>query len=1398
MKMEDSVKAGSCLGTSCVVCGVDKDAIGDPSGGCVEFVLKYCQKSAGDYLDANGIVLLSGCGLCKACFTLISQCDLLSFELGVALDALRERSDVTRTVLNSADNSFSGDILGQCTTEISFFSRDHSKELSEQCITNLADEGVSRDPLNVDEDLWKIRKNNSNLQRKAKQKIENVHDKELLPCEFCHRKFFTKSARTRHVAKAHPENYPRLPSDIICDCCGKIFRTKVAIQVHRKERRYDYGGVCDVCGVRTVDVKRHTEMSHGTGLKCRLCPEIFRNFHERKVHMIDSHGVGSRQKRTMYSCSECTFSSDSRPKYLQHQASKHGHLPSESDTFRCIVCEKAFYSRAALRDHTNGHMGINPYKCLGCNYSSHTENNLRIHVKQVHKMTLGKMKEKNRALKGNNGNETSPVLPGKTVRFFVITKLLEKNGNPYTVLRNAETIQLASESLAFLPTHAYVSNMNFSACVKVESLPAGVCLVCGGEASVSCNDVLSSSQRSVRQFFREHTDVMLVEVTLDATICLWCFELLGECDRLYTKFDAKLNEVKKKHLDYQSGAALIVKGDVEVQITETFQKEEENTDGASSSQRRKRGRPKRFKELPEAEEVPLSRKRGPRRTVKKAPKQEVSADEYDENDSLSDSSSDPVASFQDAITLPNSAGSFPCSHCVFESTTMQGLKVHAAAQHPKAPVGCRICGNEFPSRNERNKHEKEFHPGASVPKASLFCDCCGKTFKSVGSLKIHRGEYRYDYSGICEICGEHAKNVKVHMSSKHRGPLKCSICHVTCTNYSSRRTHMLREHGVGKAKLRSKYNCPECPKDFWSKPKMIRHRVMRHNFRPDPEFIFTCEFCQKEFYCKDTWREHVNGHLGITPYHCPLCSYATNIDSNLHIHMRQVHKVRLSVAKAAVKREQSTAAAEAPGSDGNNTDPRNSLGSPFPKSQRKQSSGPIESPAENFGLRFGMLTKPPSHPPHVAAVKAAVNVNGGITLEDLEATLGINATDIKMTEDTCDADYVTVRFLETVLPRSAKTSMVVNDFTTSKGCANNDGFLSTLHACTVDAIVDGTAKKYELMLKKLPKDAKTREFLIKTGWHEHEIRFYSQVAPKMQQFVQEYAKNVYRLPVPEFYGICNVEGEDDSVIVMGNLKKADPAWTSISLKDGIDQETFPIVCSSLAKIHAVPLAMRANVGAESVSDVIPAWKSLSFGPSVLDDLLNNGFRDLKAFLKQQRPDWTPDGKDWKNLVSLAKFGLENADLPLRLETVCHADVWNGNLLFRGSSKSGKPDDCVMLDWQMASAKSPAVDICNVLFFCTRFTSEQDLQLRLHEYWDILADALMNFNVNLEKDLQYSWSDFVHDFPVSQAYAVVNWSCSMDMMFSYSGEEMTKRILSWYDYFSHKDWTGFLNEWMYSV
>ena len=64
-------------------------------------------------------------------------------------------------------------------------------------------------------------------------------------------------------------------------------------------------------------------------------------------------------------------------------------------------------------------------------------------------------------------------------------------------------------------------------------------------------------------------------------------------------------------------------------------------------------------------------------------------------------------------------------------------------------------------------------------------------------------------------------------------------------------------------------------------------------------------------------------------------------------------------------------------------------------------------------------------------------------------------------------------------------------------------------------------------------------------------------------------------------------------------------------------------------------------------------------------------------------------------------------------------------------------------------------------------------------------------MSLEDDLKYSFSDFLRELPAATALAGVNWLGSMDMMFAHKCPDMDARVLSWYDYFSSKDWKSIL-------
>jgi hypothetical protein len=136
-----------------------------------------------------------------------------------------------------------------------------------------------------------------------------------------------------------------------------------------------------------------------------------------------------------------------------------------------------------------------------------------------------------------------------------------------------------------------------------------------------------------------------------------------------------------------------------------------------------------------------------------------------------------------------------------------------------------------------------------------------------------------------------------------------------------------------------------------------------------------------------------------------------------------------------------------------------------------------------------------------------------------------------------------------------------------------------------------------------------------------------------------------------------------------------------------------------------------------------------------------GYRDLEAFLTQKRASWTPNGPDWSNLKTLVTFGCQANKPFTQFETLCHADVWNGNLMFSSAicstaeASSNSQDtrhltDCLVLDWQLYSAASPAVDVCNVLQFCTHFKGESENERVLRIYWEELTKILQLYQVSM--------------------------------------------------------------------
>ena len=73
-----------------------------------------------------------------------------------------------------------------------------------------------------------------------------------------------------------------------------------------------------------------------------------------------------------------------------------------------------------------------------------------------------------------------------------------------------------------------------------------------------------------------------------------------------------------------------------------------------------------------------------------------------------------------------------------------------------------------------------------------------------------------------------------------------------------------------------------------------------------------------------------------------------------------------------------------------------------------------------------------------------------------------------------------------------------------------------------------------------------------------------------------------------------------------------------------------------------------------------------------------------------------------NEVFQLLFKLRRPSDPLgtRFNTICHGDMWMGNLMFRKDKETGNTEECFMIDFHSAQFLSPATDLAHLLLTST--------------------------------------------------------------------------------------------------
>ncbi|CAH1983901.1 unnamed protein product [Acanthoscelides obtectus] len=198
-------------------------------------------------------------------------------------------------------------------------------------------------------------------------------DIEPAVCNLCGATFKNPESLRGHTRYIHNNR------NVICEECGKKFKTKYYLDLHRnKVHTGTRNFKCDTCGkafFTKADLWKHDRKTHKKMRPyiCEYCKTGFSSQYALKTH---------RRQHTNekpFICDHCNEGFRQKVSLRSHLKSKHGI--EEAKEFICPECGRGFATKFALNVHQKQHAII---KCSVCSEPFAGQEYLYNHMKEVH------------------------------------------------------------------------------------------------------------------------------------------------------------------------------------------------------------------------------------------------------------------------------------------------------------------------------------------------------------------------------------------------------------------------------------------------------------------------------------------------------------------------------------------------------------------------------------------------------------------------------------------------------------------------------------------------------------------------------------------------------------------------------------------------------------------------------------------------------------------------------------------------------------------------------------------------------------------------------------------------------------------------------------------------------
>lgn len=162
-----------------------------------------------------------------------------------------------------------------------------------------------------------------------------------------------------------------------CPECGKCFRHRSVLELHKRIHSKEKIYPCEVCG-KTFNSRKNlsVHLFIHSGKKPYKCPDCGKEF--AFLQTLKNHQKIHQEKP--FHCTFCPKGYSDEAQLQHHILSHNGDKPH-----KCHICDKRFGSIYQLRDHMNTHSGDRPHQCEECGKTFTWLSSLLVHQKNAHK-----------------------------------------------------------------------------------------------------------------------------------------------------------------------------------------------------------------------------------------------------------------------------------------------------------------------------------------------------------------------------------------------------------------------------------------------------------------------------------------------------------------------------------------------------------------------------------------------------------------------------------------------------------------------------------------------------------------------------------------------------------------------------------------------------------------------------------------------------------------------------------------------------------------------------------------------------------------------------------------------------------------------------------------------------